>query len=165
MSLARIAGPDALVGTNRRSFPRDDLGDEADRLQAFDHAVGEAGELDSEFAHHLDAAKLERVLELQDRPSIEHGREGVGGAERRRLTIDRLRDRSGRRFVEGDVARGAESDLSNGCCHLDILRDGQSKASLSTPNPSRAPPPSFHSSRIAAVTGPPTLKTSAPAAR
>ena len=35
-------------------------------------------------------------------------------------------------FVEGDVARGAEGDLLNGGCHVDILRDGRPKASLST---------------------------------
>jgi hypothetical protein len=28
-------------------------------------------------------------------------------------------------LVEGDVARGAESDLLNGGCHVDILRDGR----------------------------------------
>src|SRR5216684_2094846 len=39
-------------------------------------------------------------------------------------------------LVEGDVARGAEGDLLNGGCHVDILRDGRPKASLSTSNPS-----------------------------
>ena len=45
-------------------------------------------------------------------------------------------------LVEGDVARGAEGDLLNGGCHVDILRDGRPKASLSTSNPSWNRPPS-----------------------
>jgi hypothetical protein len=42
-------------------------------------------------------------------------------------------------LVEGNVARGPERDL--GGCHVDILRDGQPKAFLSTPNPSRTTRP------------------------
>src|SRR5208282_1219105 len=48
-------------------------------------------------------------------------------------------------LVEGDVARGAEGDLLNGGCHVDILRDGRPKASLSTSNPSWNRPPSSRS--------------------
>src|SRR5208282_2736204 len=40
-------------------------------------------------------------------------------------------------LVEGDVARGAEGDLLNGGSHVDILRDGRPRDSLSTSNPSR----------------------------
>jgi hypothetical protein len=40
-------------------------------------------------------------------------------------------------LVERDVARSAERDLSNGGCHVDVLRDGRPRASLSTSNPSR----------------------------
>src|SRR5258708_3751391 len=63
-------------------LPRDDLGHETERLQPIDHAVGEAVELNAEFSHGLGAAKLEPVLKLQDRPSVEHRDEGVGRAER-----------------------------------------------------------------------------------
>src|SRR6202163_3760497 len=62
-------------------LPRDDLGHEADCLQPIDHAVVEAGELHAEFSHALGAAKLEPVLKLQDRPSVERGDEGVGRAK------------------------------------------------------------------------------------
>jgi hypothetical protein len=48
-------------------------------------------------------------------------------------------------FVEGNVARGAEGDLLDGGCHVDILRDGRPKASLSTSNPSWNRPPSSRS--------------------
>src|ERR1700722_10393063 len=73
-------------------LPRDDLRHQADRLQPIDHAVGEAGELDTEFSHDLGAAKLEPILKLQDRPSVEHRDEGVGRAERWCLALDCLRD-------------------------------------------------------------------------
>ena len=51
-------------------------------------------------------------------------------------------------LVEGNVARGAEGDLLNGGCHVDILRDGRPKASLSTSNPSRRPAQPSHSRRM-----------------
>ena len=38
-------------------LPGDDLGDQPHRLQAIDHALGEAAELDPEQAHHLGAAE------------------------------------------------------------------------------------------------------------
>src|SRR5947209_19229140 len=66
-------------------LPRDDLGDEAGRLQAFDRAVGEPAKLEAEFSHDLDAAEVQPVLKLQDGPAVEHGREGVGWAQRRRI--------------------------------------------------------------------------------
>src|SRR5580704_15031329 len=42
-------------------------------------------------------------------------------------------------LVEGDVARGAESDLLNRTSHIDSLRDGRPGDFLSTSNPSRKP--------------------------
>src|ERR1700680_4638129 len=73
-------------------LPRDDLGDETERLKPIDHAVGEAGELDAGLSHDLGAAKPEPVLKLQDRPSVEHRDEGVGRAEHCCLALDCLRD-------------------------------------------------------------------------
>ena len=74
ITLARIAGPVRARRHEQPQLPGDDLGDQADRLQPVDHAVGEAGELDAEVAHDPDAAKLQPVLKLQDRPAVEHGR-------------------------------------------------------------------------------------------
>src|SRR5207245_10470435 len=42
-------------------------------------------------------------------------------------------------LVEGNIARSAESDL--GGWHVDVLREGPPRASLSASNPSRTPPP------------------------
>jgi hypothetical protein len=40
-------------------------------------------------------------------------------------------------LIEGNVARRAERDLAGGGCHVNGLRDGRSRASPSTSNPSR----------------------------
>ncbi len=48
------------VGAGRHEqaqLPGDDLGDEAHRLQTFDHPVGEAAEFHPEQAHHPGAAQ------------------------------------------------------------------------------------------------------------
>src|SRR3546814_5391707 len=70
-------------------------------LQAVDHAVGEAGELDAERAHDLGAAELEAVGEIQHGAAVEYGGPGVGGADRRCVRRDRLRD-PGRRDATAD---------------------------------------------------------------
>src|SRR6266849_4258792 len=54
-------------------LPGDDLGDEAHRLEPVDHPVREPGDLDAKVSHDLDAANLKPVLEVQDRPPVEHG--------------------------------------------------------------------------------------------
>jgi len=64
-------------------------------------SVREPGDLDAEVSHDLDATQLKAVLELQDRQSVQHGREGVGRAERWRLALDRLYD-PGRRDQAAD---------------------------------------------------------------
>ena len=84
--------------------PGDDLGDEAHRLEAIDHAVGEADELDAELAHDLHAAKLEPVGEFEDGPAVEHGGPGIGRRQSRRVRLDRLRN-PGRRDETADDAR------------------------------------------------------------
>ena len=85
---------DGTIRTGRHEqaqLPRDDLRDQAGRLQPIDHAVGEAGQLDPEFAHDLGAAKLETLLEIQNRPAVEHSGPGVGCRDRRRFGVGGLR--------------------------------------------------------------------------
>src|SRR6266849_6070662 len=77
-------------------LPGDDLGDELHRLEPVDHAIAETGDLDAEVPHDLRAANLEPVLELEDRPPVEHGCKRVGRIESRRLALDRLCDPGGR---------------------------------------------------------------------
>jgi hypothetical protein len=48
--------------------------------------------LDTEVSHDLDAANLKTVVEVQDRPSVDYGREGVGWIESRSLAFDHLGD-------------------------------------------------------------------------
>lgn len=83
-------------------------------------------------------------------------------------------DRNEHQLVEGDVARGRQGDLLNGSSHLDLLRNGRSKASLSTSNPSRSKaPPSFSEgqrneigeSDWCGITKPETRKSVSPASR
>ena len=83
--------------------PGDDLGDEAHRLQAVDHAVGEAGELDAVLAHDLDAAKFQPVGEFEDRPAVEQSGPGIGRRQSRRFRLDRLRNPGGRDQTTDDA--------------------------------------------------------------
>jgi hypothetical protein len=60
VSFHQLGENDRTVGGGRHEqaeLPSDDLGDEAHRLQAIEHAVGETAEFHPEQAHHLGAAK------------------------------------------------------------------------------------------------------------
>ena len=76
-------------------LPRNDLGHEPERLESVDHPVREAGEFYPEITHHLDAAEREPVLQLQDRPAVEHGCGCVRRSECRGRAVDGLRDHAG----------------------------------------------------------------------
>ena len=53
-------------------------------------------------------------------------------------------------LVEGNIARGAEGDLLNGCCHV-FLRDGRREPLSRPTDPSRKSPPPSSSLHAAAT--------------
>ena len=93
-SAARIAGPrSSAVGHEEPQAPGDDLGDEAERLQLADGAVGEAGELDAMRAHHQRAADLQIAGEIEHGAAVDDGGPGLwsarGQGRRRRRGLRR----------------------------------------------------------------------------
>ena len=79
MSAARMSGPLAPDGHEEPQLPGDDLGGETDRLEAVDHAVGEAGEFDAERAHDPGAAQLQPAVEFEHGAAVLQRAPGIGG--------------------------------------------------------------------------------------
>ena len=100
---ARMLGPAAPVGTNRRSFH--EMISEI-RPIAFNRSTMPSVKPESSMRNSpitLTRRSSSPSCKLQDRASVEHGSEGVVWAERRRLAVDGLRD-PGRRDQATDDA-------------------------------------------------------------
>ena len=89
---ARIAGPLAPVGTNRRSFQVMISEIEPHRLQAIDHALGEAGQSSTRNKPiTLARRRLQPVLQFEDRATVENGRPGIRRRDGHAFGADGLR--------------------------------------------------------------------------
>ena len=98
-----MSGTVRAHGHEQPQLPGDDLGDETDRLEAVDHAVGEAGQFDAQALMTAGAAQLQPAVEFEDGAAVLQGGPGIGGAERGRVACDRLGD-PGRRHEASDHA-------------------------------------------------------------